>query len=195
MPLLHSFFYSLDTDPNFICSQLTRVFFSRLQWLLCCTLGATSGPALRGLAYSGRMATPPRFTAAVQSGTAGMLKRSTIRNTMCNLDFSIIHPSIRLHHDYDSRTTLFHCSRGLRGSRWKPARCHRRNRLPSRQLIEARVPSPPASSELLSVFRRFTQISDEFSSYATFPSEHLIIIAAAILRVDGFECCIGVGDR
>ena len=52
--------------------------------------------------------------------------------------------------------------------------------------IDARVPSlvsdkpfPPASSELLSAFRKFTKLSDEFSSHATSPSEHLTIIAGA----------------
>ena len=40
-------------------------------------------------------------------------------------------------------------------------------------------PSPPASSELLNAFRRFTKLSDEFSSYATSPSEHLTMIAGA----------------
>ena len=40
-------------------------------------------------------------------------------------------------------------------------------------------PSPPASSELLGAFRRFAKLSDEFSSYATSPSEHLTIIAGA----------------
>ena len=40
-------------------------------------------------------------------------------------------------------------------------------------------PSPPASSELLTAFRRFTKLSDEFSSYATSPSEHLTMIAGA----------------
>lgn len=40
-------------------------------------------------------------------------------------------------------------------------------------------PSPPASSELLNAFRKFTKLSDEFSSYATSPSEHLTMIAGA----------------
>lgn len=39
--------------------------------------------------------------------------------------------------------------------------------------------SPPASSELLTAFRKFTKLSDEFSSYATSPSEHLTMIAGA----------------
>ena len=37
-------------------------------------------------------------------------------------------------------------------------------------------PSPPASFKLLSAFRKFTRLSDEFASYATSPSEHLITI-------------------
>ena len=52
--------------------------------------------------------------------------------------------------------------------------------------IDARDPSlasdkpfPPTSSELLTAFRKFTKLSDEFSSYATSPSEHLTTIAGA----------------
>ena len=40
-------------------------------------------------------------------------------------------------------------------------------------------PSPPASSELLSAFRKFMKFSDELSSYATSPSEYLMMIGGA----------------
>ena len=40
-------------------------------------------------------------------------------------------------------------------------------------------PSPPASPELLNAFRKFTRFSDEFSSYATSPSEYVMMIGGA----------------
>ena len=40
-------------------------------------------------------------------------------------------------------------------------------------------PSPPASPELLNAFRKFMRFSDEFSSYATSPSEYLMMIGGA----------------
>ena len=57
-------------------------------------------------------------------------------------------------------------------------------------------PSPPASSELLIAFRRFTKLSDEFSSYATSPSEHLTAIAGAFYESTALNVVseLGVAD-
>ena len=57
-------------------------------------------------------------------------------------------------------------------------------------------PSPPASSELLSAFRRFTKLSDEFSSYATSPSEHLTMIAGAFYESTALNVVseLGIAD-
>ncbi|KAF9646659.1 S-adenosyl-L-methionine-dependent methyltransferase [Thelephora ganbajun] len=57
-------------------------------------------------------------------------------------------------------------------------------------------PSPPASSELLSAFRKFTKLSDEFSSYATSPSEHLTMIAGAFYESTALNVVseLGVAD-
>ena len=57
-------------------------------------------------------------------------------------------------------------------------------------------PSPPASSELLTAFRRFTKLSDEFSSYATSPSEHLTMIAGAFYESTALNVAseLGIAD-
>jgi hypothetical protein len=57
-------------------------------------------------------------------------------------------------------------------------------------------PSPPASSELLSAFRKFTKLSDEFSSYATSPSEHLTMIAGAFYESTALNVVseLGIAD-
>ena len=57
-------------------------------------------------------------------------------------------------------------------------------------------PSPPASSELLSTFRKFTRLSDEFSSYATSPSEHLTMIAGAFYESTALNVVseLGIAD-
>ena len=57
-------------------------------------------------------------------------------------------------------------------------------------------PSPPASSELLNAFRRFTKLSDEFSSYATSPSEHLTMIAGAFYESTALKVVseLGIAD-
>ena len=57
-------------------------------------------------------------------------------------------------------------------------------------------PSSPASSELLSAFRRFTKLSDEFSSYATSPSEHLTMIAGAFYESTALNVVseLGIAD-
>lgn len=57
-------------------------------------------------------------------------------------------------------------------------------------------PSPPASSELLSAFRSFTKLSDEFSSYATSPSEHLTMIAGAFYESTALNVVseLGIAD-
>jgi len=57
-------------------------------------------------------------------------------------------------------------------------------------------PSPPASSELLSAFRKFMKLSDEFSSYATSPSEHLTMIAGAFYESTALNVVseLGVAD-
>lgn len=69
--------------------------------------------------------------------------------------------------------------------------------------IEARDPSlvsdkpaPPASSEFLSAFRKFTKLSDEFSSYATSPSEHLTAVAGAFYESTALNVVseLGVAD-
>ena len=69
--------------------------------------------------------------------------------------------------------------------------------------IDARDPSlvsdrssPPASSELLSAFRKFTKLSDEFSSYATSPSEHLTMIAGAFYESTALNVVseLGIAD-
>lgn len=57
-------------------------------------------------------------------------------------------------------------------------------------------PSPPASSELLNAFRRFTKLSDEFSSYASSPSEHLTMIAGAFYESTALNVAseLGIAD-
>lgn len=69
--------------------------------------------------------------------------------------------------------------------------------------IDARDPSlvsdkpfPPASSELLNAFRKFTKLSDEFSSYATSPSEHLTMIAGAFYESTALNVVseLGIAD-
>lgn len=57
-------------------------------------------------------------------------------------------------------------------------------------------PSPPASSELLSAFRKFMKLSDEFSSYATSPSEHLTMIAGAFYESTALNVVseLGIAD-
>lgn len=57
-------------------------------------------------------------------------------------------------------------------------------------------PSPPAPSELLSAFRKFTKLSDEFSSYATSPSEHLTMIAGAFYESTALNVVseLGIAD-
>ena len=57
-------------------------------------------------------------------------------------------------------------------------------------------PSTPASSELLSAFRAFTKLSDEFSSYATSPSEHLTMIAGAFYESTALNVVseLGIAD-
>lgn len=57
-------------------------------------------------------------------------------------------------------------------------------------------PSPPASSELLDAFRKFTKMSDEFSSYATSPSEHLTMIAGAFYESTALNVVseLGIAD-
>ena len=57
-------------------------------------------------------------------------------------------------------------------------------------------PSPPAPSELLSAFRGFTKLSDEFSSYATSPSEHLTTVAGAFYESTALNVVseLGVAD-
>jgi hypothetical protein len=69
--------------------------------------------------------------------------------------------------------------------------------------IDARDPSfvsdkpfPPASSELLTAFRKFTKLSDEFSSHATSPSEHLTMIAGAFYESTALNVVseLGIAD-
>ena len=57
-------------------------------------------------------------------------------------------------------------------------------------------PSPPASSELLNAFRKFMKLSDEFSSYATSPSEHLTMIAGAFYESTALNVAseLGIAD-
>ena len=57
-------------------------------------------------------------------------------------------------------------------------------------------PSPPASSELLSAFRKFMKLSDEFSSYSTSPSEHLTMIAGAFYESTALNIVseLGIAD-
>ena len=57
-------------------------------------------------------------------------------------------------------------------------------------------PSPPASSELLSAFRKFTKLTDEFSSYAASPSEHLTMIAGAFYESTALNVVseLGIAD-
>ena len=57
-------------------------------------------------------------------------------------------------------------------------------------------PSPPASSELLSAFRRFTKLSDDLSSYATSPSEHLTMISGAFYESTALNVVseLGIAD-
>jgi len=57
-------------------------------------------------------------------------------------------------------------------------------------------PSAPASSELLSAFRKFAKLSDEFSSYATSPSEHLTMIAGAFYESTALNVVseLGIAD-
>jgi len=57
-------------------------------------------------------------------------------------------------------------------------------------------PSPPAPSELLSAFRKFMKLSDEFSSYATSPSEHLTMIAGAFYESTALNVVseLGIAD-
>ena len=57
-------------------------------------------------------------------------------------------------------------------------------------------PSPPATSELLSAFRKFMKLSDEFSSYATSPSEHLTMIAGAFYESTALNVVseLGIAD-
>ena len=54
-------------------------------------------------------------------------------------------------------------------------------------------PSPPAPSELLSVFRKFMKLSDEFSSYATSPSEHLTMIARVFYESTALNVVLELG--
>lgn len=69
--------------------------------------------------------------------------------------------------------------------------------------IDARAPSlvsnkplPPASSELLNAFRKFTKLSDEFSSHATSPSEHLTMIAGGFYESTALNVAseLGIAD-
>ena len=57
-------------------------------------------------------------------------------------------------------------------------------------------PSPPASSELLNAFRKFMKFSDELSSYATSPSEHLIVIGGAFYESKALSVVseLGIAD-
>lgn len=57
-------------------------------------------------------------------------------------------------------------------------------------------PSPPAPSQLLNAFRKFTKLSDEFSSYATSPSEHLTVIAGAFYESTALNVVseLGIAD-
>ena len=57
-------------------------------------------------------------------------------------------------------------------------------------------PSPPAPSELLSAFRKFMKLSDEFSTYATSPSEHLTMIAGAFYESTALNVVseLGIAD-
>ena len=57
-------------------------------------------------------------------------------------------------------------------------------------------PSPPPSLELLSAFRKFMKFSDELSSYATSPSEHLIIIGGAFYESKALSVVseLGIAD-
>ena len=57
-------------------------------------------------------------------------------------------------------------------------------------------PSPPPSLELLSAFRKFMKFSDELSSYATSPSEHLIVIGGAFYESKALSVVseLGIAD-
>ena len=57
-------------------------------------------------------------------------------------------------------------------------------------------PSPPASSELLSAFREFMKFSDELSSYATSPSEYLIMICGGFYESKALSVVseLGIAD-
>lgn len=57
-------------------------------------------------------------------------------------------------------------------------------------------PSPPASSKLLTTFRKFIKLSDEFSSYASSPSDHLTMIAGAFYESTALKVAseLGVAD-
>lgn len=57
-------------------------------------------------------------------------------------------------------------------------------------------PFPPAASQLLSAFRKFTKLSDKFSSYATSPSEHLTMIAGAFYESTALNVVseLGIAD-
>jgi len=57
-------------------------------------------------------------------------------------------------------------------------------------------PSPPTPSELLSASQKFMKLSDEFSSYATSPSEHLTMIAGAFYKSTALNVVseLGIAD-
>ena len=57
-------------------------------------------------------------------------------------------------------------------------------------------PSPPSSPELLSAYRKFMKFSDELSSYATSPSEYLIMIGGAFYESKALSVVseLGIAD-